>query len=284
MVWIPKGKDIRTRYGCKCKNKYKSAASGKAYKDSCNLEGQNEPWCMVQGKCGIREIVGWGSTGVHKGRYWDNCIDDYRSFLDSKVKYGKNYFLYNFIGIALFYIIFVFAIPYFLYKNKYNDILEVYLPNFDLLATAVSFNGGPYWTKRVFNELYNPASKNWMGFISTLMINYMALMGVVYLVAMHAKKSRSIATGLGVGLVMIFLTYLLPNQIIAAMQLHSARWVRKPLGFSGRDGPFMYIIISLIGLGVATLFILAEMAVLARHKTFIDPITKQIVQLAQGRF
>ena len=276
MVYIPKGKDIWTRYGCKCKNKYKW--KGKWYNNTCTaVDNSDVPWCMTV-KCGVME-----SKGPNKG-YWDNCVPDDVSFGDRKITYGKNYFLYNFIGIALFYIIFVFAIPFFLYTRKYNEILEVYLPNFDLLATAVSFGGGPTW-RRAVTELYNPASKNLVGFISTLMINYMALMGVVYLVAMHTKRSRSIATGLGVGAVMVFLTYLLPNQIIAAIQLRVASWLRTILGTTKkRDGFDIYIPMLLVGLGVAALFIGAEKAILARHKTFIDPITKQIVKLAQGRF
>ena len=34
MVWIPKGKDIMTRYGCKCKNKWKDV-DGEQHTNSC---------------------------------------------------------------------------------------------------------------------------------------------------------------------------------------------------------------------------------------------------------
>ena len=242
--------------------------------------GEQIPSCIVQGKCGMREIV-----GPNKGKYWDYCVNESRSFLDSNsdIIYGKNYFRNNLIGIIFFYIIFVFAIPYFLYTSKYNKILEVYLPNFDLLATAISFGSGlesGTWRGWV-EELYNPASKNLMGFISTLMINYMALMGVIYLVAMHTKRSKSIAKGLGVGIVMIFLTYLLPNQIIGAIQLRIAKWVRR-LFHPYND--FMYIVGALIGLGVAALFIGAEKVVLSWHEIIIDPFSKKIVDIAQKHF
>ena len=277
MVYIPKGKDIRTRRGCVCKTKYVSS-QGRKYKNQCTIEGDVEPWCLVKSKCGIRE-----TAGSKKGTYWDYCLPKSPGgALDASITYGSNYFLYNFVGIVIFYVIFVFAIPHFLYTRQYNELLEVYLPNFDLLATAVSFDGGPTY-KNIFQELYNTESDNLMGFFSTLMINYMALMGVVYLVAMHAKKSRSIATGLGVGIVMVFLTYLLPNEFISYIQGYVATLLRGFLDIAD-FGPTIYFLVVVVGLGIAGLFILAEKAILARHKTFIDPITKQIVKLAKGRF
>ena len=293
MVYIPKGKNIRTRMGCICKNKYYDSDKTVLNVNTCTTQQGANPWCRTKNKCG-RAGSHRKADGTPYVLYWDYCSPESLTsnvFADSpiivdKVKgnvYGENYFLYNSIGIVLFYIIFVFAIPYFLYKNKYSELLEVYIPNFDLLATAISFAGGPTY-KNIFQELYNTGSDNLMGFFSTLMIKYMALMGVVYIVAMHAKRSKSIATGLGVGAVMVFLTYLLPNEIISYIQGEVATLLRGFLDSKHDIGPTIYFVAVFIGLGIAGLFIGAEKAILARHKTFIDPITKQIVKLAKGRF
>ena len=52
------------------------------------------------------------------------------------------------IGIIIYISIFVIIIPIILYKYKFYEFLEVYMPNFDLLATAVSFRGRTRGEKR----------------------------------------------------------------------------------------------------------------------------------------
>ena len=291
MVFVPKGKNIRTRNGCICKNLY-YADDGRKHVKECADDGDDGgAWCRTKDKCGYVGR-GRGKGGKKMIRSYDYCSPQSlisNVFADAPTlhkgwsRYGENYFLYNLIGIAIFYVIFVFAVPYFLYKNKYSELLEVYLPNFDLLATAVSFAGGPT-DKNIFQELYHAGSGNLVGFFSSLMINYMSLMGIIYIVAMYAKKSKSIATGLGVGLVMVLLTYLIPNEIISYVQGEVATLLRDFLHSKHYHPPIIYIIVVAVGLGVAALFIGAEKAILARHKTFIDPITKRIVKLAKGRF
>ena len=192
-IYIPSGKDILTTNGCVCKNEYKTN-SGKTIKNSCNTEGTIIPWCVVKGKCGVQ--------GKGKTTWYDKCILSSKSPIE--ITYGKNYFSQNLKGIFIYIVVFVIIIPIILYRYGFTELLEVYMPNFDLLATAVSFGGGPANT-RIFKELYNTHSENILGKTSTLLINYLSLLGLTYLIARRVNITKSVAKGWGIGFVMLLL-------------------------------------------------------------------------------
>ena len=48
------------------------------------------------------------------------------------------------IGFILFFIIFIIAVPIILFKYKLFNVIEVYLPNVDLIANLLTWVGGPY--------------------------------------------------------------------------------------------------------------------------------------------
>ena len=267
-TYIPKGKDILTTNGCVCKNEYKSE-SGNVYKNACNLDDATVPWCIVEGKCG-KTIA----DGKLKGKWWDQCAAKGEEIAPI---YGKNYFYQNMKGIIIFNVIFVITIPFLLYRYGFQELLEVYMPNFDLLATAVSFGGGPGNT-RIFQELYNSKSENLLGQISSLFINYMSLLGLTYLVARRVNITKSLAKGWGIGFVMLLLTYLVPNEIIADTQDKFAEYffnLKTGQNKSIED----YLSIVSVGLGIAGIFILIEKAILENHKTLIDPFVKKLLHL-----
>jgi hypothetical protein len=264
--YIPKGKNIVTKNGCACKNEYKTA-TGETYKNSCNIDYTTDPWCRVEGKCGFK-------VSNQKDKWWDYCT---ATEAPKDPVYGKNYFYQNMKGIAIFNVIFVITIPLLLYRYGFHELLEVYMPNFDLLATAVSFGGGPGNT-RIFQELYNSKSENLLGQISTLFINYMSLLGLTYIVARRVNITKSLAKGWGIGFVMLLLTYLVPNEIIQATQHKFADYFfgLKP----GQDEtiPAYFSVVS-VGLGIAAMFILIEKTILENHKKLIDPHVKNLLQL-----
>ena len=267
-AYIPKGKDILTVNGCTCKSEYKSE-SGNEYKNACNLDDATVPWCIVEGKCG--KLV---SEGNLKGKWWDQCAAKGE---DIPPIYGKKYFSQNLKGIFIYIVIFVITIPILLYRYGFNELLEVYMPNFDLLATAVSFGGGPGNT-RIFQELYNPNSQSLLGKISTLFINYLSLLGLTYLVARRVNLTKSLAKGWGIGFVMLLLTYLIPNAIIAETQHKFAEYF-----FNLKTGQnktlFAYLSVVGVGLGIAAMFIWAELIILANHKTLIDPFVRKVLHV-----
>jgi len=274
-IYIPKGKDILTANGCTCKNEYKTA-SGKTIKNACNIEAHpGMPWCAVKGKCGIQG----GNVGhvEDENQWYDKCT------LSTKphdiIVHGKHYFHQNMIGIIIYISIFVIIIPIILYKYKFYEFLEVYMPNFDLLATAVSFGGGPGGkNERIFQELYNTNSNNLMGQTSTVFINYISLLGLTYLVARSVKVSKSIAKGWGMGFIALFFTYLVPNGFISAIQKKFASY------FLGLEFDFtatlpQYLIVVSLGLVIAGAFISIERAILDNHEALLDPIIKQILHI-----
>ena len=94
------------------------------------------------------------------------------------------------------------------------DILEVYLPNVDLIANLVSYRGG-FFKDNFFTGLYKPIPTTVSEFLSQSAINYIALLGVTYIIARETKLSNNIAFGWSAGFMMLLLTYLLPSQFIS---------------------------------------------------------------------
>jgi hypothetical protein len=117
------------------------------------------------------------------------------------------------ISFVTYFILFVITIPYFLFKNKMYDILEAYLPNLDLVANLISYRGGIF-KGEMFGGLYKPIPSSISEFLSQSAVNYLALLGVTYVIARETYLSNSIAYGWSAGFVMLLLTYLLPNQFI----------------------------------------------------------------------
>jgi hypothetical protein len=119
-----------------------------------------------------------------------------------------------FVSFIIYFILFVLFVPYLLFKfNKY-DIIESYMPNVDLVANILSFHGGLF-VNNFFLDLYNPTPTTQASFLSQSAVNYLALLGVTFIIARETKLSNSIAYGWSAGFVMLLMTYLLPSQYIS---------------------------------------------------------------------
>ena len=285
--YIPKGKNIKTRHGCTCLNEYKildptKKGGWKTIKNKCIVEDDPQPWCIVKPKCGT-----YMAKGPYKGNYYDHCLPSNRNFLDSTTKNGPYYLKENLLGMAIFYIIFVISLPILFYKLGWHALLEVYMPNFDLIATAIAFNNGPYGLP-IFSELYNQNSDQLAGYISRLMINYLSLLGLTYLIARRVKITNSLSKGWAIGFVMLLLTYLIPNEFIAYIQKELAHFLFKDIEHSridkAREHPledykitFLYFIVIIVGLSVAGAFIGLEKLLLAKEKIWLLPLVKNIL-------
>ena len=286
---IPKNlsSNFRTRHGCECKEEYeytkKTGGEKHKAKNECVMGKYPEPWCRTKNKCGNPE-------GNDNTMSWDFCLKDKKdAFFEQKLEFGEGYFLKQIKGIVFFIVVFVMLIPSLLYKFQFHEILEVYMPNFDLLATALSFQDGalgfPY-----FQELYG-REENLIGWMSTLFINYISLLGLTYLVARRVHITKSLRKGWGIGFVMLLLTYLVPNVFITYFQNRLSVFLQKnllteknisdilgdpkketfwPFGFSN-------ILVILIGLTIASLFILTEVILIKNQKYWLDPFVKRIL-------
>ena len=73
------------------------------------------------------------------------------------------------MGLISFIVVFLFG-AFLLYKGKYYTILEGYLPNIDLMATALSWRGGP---RNSLKRLYSMSPVTIYGYMSKMLINYL---------------------------------------------------------------------------------------------------------------
>tara|TARA_B110000858_G_scaffold65207_1_gene75596 strand:+ start:1262 stop:1861 length:600 start_codon:yes stop_codon:yes gene_type:complete len=115
------------------------------------------------------------------------------------------------IGVIIYIIVFIIGIPLLLYKNKYFTILEGYLPNVDLIANVLSWHGGPF---DMWGDLYPSIPISTYGFISQSFVNYIALLGLTYIVAREVKLTGNVVKGWSIGFVMLLMTYLLPSNLV----------------------------------------------------------------------
>lgn len=121
--------------------------------------------------------------------------------------------LKSYTGFIIYFIVFIIGVPYFLFKGKQLDLLEAYMPNVDLVANLLSYRGGPFGNN-LFSDLYSPVTTNLNAFIQSTLVNYMALLGLTYIIARETYLSKKISHGWGIAFIMLLMTYLLPSQFI----------------------------------------------------------------------
>ena len=116
-------------------------------------------------------------------------------------------------------------------------------------------------------------------------------MGLTYLVARRVKLTGSLLKGWGFGFVMCMLTYLVPNIFITFVQNKSADYLQGNIMDAKRVDEIMgdpsketfwpfgisNIIVLVIGLSMASLFIMAEAFLLEHHELWLDPLVKRIM-------
>lgn len=174
---------------------------------------------------------------------------------------GRKYSIpHQLFGLLMFIIVFVIIIPITAYKNGHIDFLAAYLPNLDLMANVMSYHGGPS-TNDFISELYPPTPTTIYGFLSQSLINWMALMGLTFLVASETLKTKDIYTGWSLGFVMIFITYLLPGQLISGAMDKTYDFLEKKSGikmFENPHGHATWNIVVLVGMIVSFIVIKFE--------------------------
>ena len=112
------------------------------------------------------------------------------------------------LGAFIFYILVVLIIiPIILIKSNKKQFLLLYYPNVDLIATLLSFNGG-FLPGNQFQNLYTNDPDTKFSEITTLFINYIALLGVTFLIAKHTLDKKNIYKGWSIGIVILFTTYI----------------------------------------------------------------------------
>lgn len=189
------------------------------------------------------------------------------------------------IGFIIYFIIIILFIPnIILYFNNY-DLLAMYLPNVDLIATLFSYKSFVL-SNNYFDELYVSNPKTTFGVISTEFINYIALLGLTFLVAQHTFDTNSISHGWSIAFVMILFTYLLPGVIIPKIMDFIYDNVNKilPNKYINKYNEIniKYITSIFIGIILTIFIILFESKFLKRYAKILVEISQNIIYLGNN--
>ena len=171
-------------------------------------------------------------------------------------------------GFAIFVLIFIIAIPILLLKNKKYNLLETYMPNIDLIATVITWHGGPY---KIWEHLYPHTPLTIYGFSSQTLINYMALLGLTYIVIRETKRTNSIIKGWALAFVMLLMTYLLPSQLISYTMDKTSELLNQ--------SNLSKIIVLISGFLITGLIIISEAYILKNYKTRIEHTVQKILNI-----
>ena len=156
-------------------------------------------------------------------------------------------------GFLIYTFIFIVAIPYYLIKNKYYIILSGYFPNVDLIATVLSYHGGPFGN--IWRHLYNPSDVTMIGYIFSNIINYFVLLGVTFIVSFYTLKYKDIFDGWSRAFIMLIMTYLLPGNFVV---YYMNKFGDTLLNLGMSDNFLHYLITVIFGGAIAFIFIYTE--------------------------
>ena len=186
----------------------------------------------------------------------------------NNIKNKKNKHLKYIFGLCIFLLVFVIILPIVFYNLQLYRLLEVYLPNVDLIGNVLTWTGGPYG---IWNSLYKD-DETIMQFTSETILNYIALLGLTFIVARETRRNKSIIKGWSFAFVMLLLTYLLPSDIARyimnkfyelSVKLNFGHIVSKTIGF-------------LSGVICTLCFLFLEMFVLSQFRSELNSFVKNL--------
>ena len=169
------------------------------------------------------------------------------------------------LGLVLYLTVFGLLVPYILIKNKMYSIMEGYMPNLDLIACVLGYSQGPF---EIFKYLYNPSTRTINGIISSLIINYTALLGVTYIIAHYTFKLNDVFKGWSRAIIMLLMTYLIPGYFLAYLTYYIGKAI-DPFYETGTIENWCLVVS--LGLVVVATIIAVESAII--HKTSIHIAT-----------
>jgi hypothetical protein len=117
------------------------------------------------------------------------------------------------LDTLIFYIIFVISIPAYLFANSDFESLKYYLPALIMIAVTLTEAGKP----NLFLNLYpNPCEEttNFSGFLSTNIINGMAVVGILSQALVITMATSSITLGLVSGIITFAVAFPMAQQIL----------------------------------------------------------------------
>lgn len=177
-------------------------------------------------------------------------------------------------GLVIYIIIFVVVIPYVMLKNNVpSEILLGYMPNVDIIATILGYDGGPF--ANIWRYLYNPSNFTIFGFANVTIINYLALLGVTFVIAKDTYENRSWEYGWAGAFVCLLMTYLLPGNPIVIAQ-NKVETTLESFGINTDHTFERYIMITTIGLTMAILLVMTEAIIIKISRPHIVSAIKNV--------
>jgi hypothetical protein len=244
-------------------------------------------WCKIKEKdCGYYNDDN-GSQGTDRPR-WDFCEYPMKFAQDDKKSTSTPLILdklYYALGVVIFLFVFGGIIPYIFMKLGWIELIEVWVTNLDLLATALSFRDGLFGTG-LFAYLYRLTDQGEVSYWSTLAVNYVALLGVCLVVAHRVYRTKSISHGWAIATIMLLVTYLIPNEIIREYVEKTYHIIQKYLGkdkAKSSGGAILHqrfetAIPIIVGLLIATGFLLLEKFIIRVQLHHIERFAEYILK------
>jgi len=174
----------------------------------------------------------------------------------------------NIIGFISYFIIFVVIIPLLLYRAQQYNFLEVYLPNVDLIANLLTWSSGPY---DIWSNLYKN-DDSISRFTSRTLINYMALLGLTFIIARETKRTNNIFAGWSMAFVMLLTTYLLPTDIVTWF-MEKAQNFSKTIHINKLSTDILSLTIGII---ITLTFLGTEIIILQRYRKHVKQFAKYV--------
>ena len=180
----------------------------------------------------------------------------------------------NIFGLLLFIAVFVILVPWLIIRSGRLELLIPYFPNVDMIATAISYNGGPDIfgsLKNVWLYLYD--SRTTQGYMSKMLINYFSLIGATGVIAYKSHTFKDWKRGWSLGFIMMIMTYLAPNDLIIKLQ-EKCEDKLKEYELSNNE---RYMLIMLLGMLLVVFIILLESYIIEGHHLNITKFIKGIL-------
>ena len=173
------------------------------------------------------------------------------------------------LGLILYVVIFVVFVPYLMLRNNVSDeILMAYVPNVDMLATVLGYEGGPF--SNIWRYLYNPSNLTLFGFFSTTLMNYFALLGATFMVAWQTHKHKSWKRGWSAAFIFLLCTYLLPGNPIVILQNRVGDYLKGSWNIGSNESLLRYALVVGVGLILSVCIILIESALIKSTRHHIE--------------
>lgn len=189
----------------------------------------------------------------------------------------KEDYLRKFIGFMIYFVLFVVFIPTLLIKNKYYIFAISYFSNLDLVATVLGYHGGPMDTF-IWKHLYNPGDSTIGGYIMVNIINFIALLGLIYVIAKQALDTKNIYSGVGRAVIMLLVTYILPGNFIILFMNKFGNYLNKYLKSKNL---LHYLLVVLLGFLSVVVIIFFEIFITKQVLPYLISIIKYITKIVK---